>query len=88
MISEASEAGLSFITGHSCSVGEELSIAWRMDDSDEPFHLPCVVRHIEGGRIGVEFTKLSIAERLRLTQWFSRFVGGSAAAEAGQESMQ
>ena len=88
MISEVSEAGLSFVTGHSCNVGEELSIAWRMDDSDEPFHLQCVVRHVNEGRIGVEFMKLSMTERLRLTQWFTRFIARGAPAEAGQGSTQ
>ena len=88
MISEISEAGLSFITGHSCNVGEELSIAWRMDESDEPFHLQCVVRHVNEGRIGVEFLKLSMTERLRLTQWFTRFPARAGGAQAEQGSTQ
>src|ERR1051326_1347540 len=67
-----SEAGLCFVTGHVCSVGEELTLAWRMDGSEPPFQVHCIVRHVSNGQIGVEYANLTLSERLRLTEAFLR----------------
>lgn len=78
MISEMSEAGLGFVSGHWFAVGEELTIAWRFEPAEPPLQIASVVRYIsklgpsEATQTGVEFRNLSVDDRLRILTFIKK----------------
>jgi hypothetical protein len=64
-MSELSEAGLSFVSEHPYEVGEELTMAWRVDSS-RPLQFVCRVSHVTSHTVGAEFVDVGKLDRLRL----------------------
>jgi hypothetical protein len=65
-INDFSENGLGLLCNRPAGVGEEFDIRWRLQPTEQPVELHCVVRDANPSRVGVEFVKLGRANRLRL----------------------
>lgn len=63
---------MSFVTGMNAQVGEELTVAWRLEDDEAPFQVLCRVRHTDTTQTGVEFLNLTTADRVRLSTHIAR----------------
>jgi hypothetical protein len=68
LIIEISEAGATVTSGHVARVGDEITIAWKFADG-APFQVTGVVRDFSQGRTGVEFSNVSLVDRLRILQF-------------------
>ncbi len=66
VINNLSENGLGLVCGSSAEVGEQFDLWWRLGANGEPVETHCVVRAADESKVGVEFVKLSRANRLRL----------------------
>lgn len=73
VIREITESGMGLLSAYDSAVGEELTVAWRIESGTEPLHVDCVVRNSRPDRTGVEFLNLKMKDRLRI----SRLIGGS-----------
>ena len=78
MITELNETGLSFVSGREWQVGEEVTIAWRLEPGRPPIQLLCAVRHSQTSSdplvpksTGVEFLKVTTSERLQIISFLS-----------------
>lgn len=68
---DISEAGMSFSSGCSVSLGDEVTVAWRMAPEEPPFTVLCVVRYVAERQVGVEFLNLTLGERVRLCSFIT-----------------
>lgn len=68
-IQNLSENGLGLVCSRSADVGEEFDLWWHLGLSGEALELHCVVRDADRSKIGVEFVKLSRANRLRILHY-------------------
>ena len=68
LMSEISEAGVSFVSEHVYEVGEELTVAWRLDSS-QPLQCVCRVSHITSSTVGAKFVDVDNLDRLRLIEF-------------------
>lgn len=66
LIHDVSENGLRLACSRSADPGEEFDIWWRLGTNEEPVELHCVVRDSNDSKLGVEFLRLSRANRLRI----------------------
>lgn len=73
VIREIAEAGMGLVSAYDSEVGEEFTIAWRVESGLEPLHVACVVRDTTPHRTGVEFLNLRMQDRLRI----ARMIGAS-----------
>ena len=79
MIVDMSEAGMRIVTGPPCREGEQITVIWRFDPSEEPFEIECSVRHLlpinppdQSLSLGLKFLNLSSYDRLRILEFLSR----------------
>ena len=73
VIREITENGMGMVSAYDSAIGEELTVAWRIESGIEPLHVDCVVRNSSPARTGVEFLNLRMKDRLRI----ARMIGAS-----------
>ncbi|MGH9521195.1 MAG: PilZ domain-containing protein [Terriglobales bacterium] len=77
MIIELNESGLSFVSGRDWQVGEEVTLAWRMQPDRPPLQVMAAIRYVKSAHpadakaAGVEFLKISVSERLQIVSFLS-----------------
>ncbi len=73
VIREITESGMGLVSAYDSELGEEYTVAWRIESGAEPLHVDCVVRNSKPERTGVEFLNLKMEDRLRI----ARMIGAS-----------
>lgn len=73
VIREITENGMGLVSAYDSAVGEEFTVAWRVESGLEPLHVDCVVRNTSPDRTGVEFLNVKLRDRLRI----ARMIGAS-----------
>ena len=65
LITELSEAGLNLTWGRRANPGDEMVVAWRLDDGP-PLQVTCAVRCASQQSAGCEFLDVTRSDRLRI----------------------
>jgi hypothetical protein len=72
---EIGQGGMSFYSDEPIALESEINIEYRLNanDVDEPrwVRLKAVVRHVQGGKIGVEFLNLRRSDRLGILDFIA-----------------
>jgi hypothetical protein len=71
-ISELSESGLTVVVSQPLRPGDELTVAWRLENSGSPMHVTCVVRQVSGEEVGLEFVDATLSQRLNIFHHLKR----------------
>ena len=66
LITDHGEGGLAIVCGHPHSVGDVLRVRWLFGRHNWPAEVDCIVRHVTGSSIGIEFLHVSPGQRARL----------------------
>ncbi len=72
-ITEINEAGLNLEWEHQADPGQEVTIAWRVDDGP-PLQITCAVRYAVDHGAGVEFLDARITDRLRILAFLNEML--------------
>ena len=72
LITEMNEAGMGLVSGHHHSVGDEMTVACRLENNEEPLEVHCVVRHATAKGTGVAFLNITAPERVRVLEFIKQ----------------
>jgi hypothetical protein len=61
LVSDISEGGMAFVCGHPHEVDDDIRLTWYALEG--PIEIECIVRHVTGANIGVEFLNLTQEQR-------------------------
>jgi hypothetical protein len=72
LITEMNEAGMGLVSGRYHSVGDEMTVACRLENNEEPLEINCVVRHATAKGTGVAFLNITAPERVRVLEFIKK----------------
>lgn len=82
LITDYGEGGLAIVCGHPHALGDVLRVRWLFGKDQLPAEVDCIVRHVTGTHIGIQFLNVSARQRTRLTaslQYVSEGISETAA---------
>ena len=72
LITEMNEAGMGLVSGHHHRVGDEMTVTCRLENSEEPLEINCVVRHATTKGTGVAFLNITASKRVRVLAFIKK----------------